>query len=747
MPVRIVIDTFMPSFFVARATPSEATRAAHHRKQLPLTDLAGAPVDCLYFSTYAALQQCSRDLRAAGLRPLESDIHPVERFLMERLVRGGMRVEGTAVKKGRYLELRNPLIRGDGAGAVLTTLSIDIETNADTGELYCIACCGAEDIVLMAGEGANGQGIEYCGGEPQLLRRFIAYLQETDPDVIIGWNVVDFDLAVMQQRCAAHNIPFDVGREPGARILASSDRAGDGRGRSERHTARVPGRAVLDVPAMLRAFHRTFEEYSLDYVAGRMLGRHKTIEAAGQEKIDEINRLFREDRQSLAAYNLRDAALTKEIFDKAMILPNAIERARRCGHLLDRSGGSVAAFDYLYLPLLHRAGYVSRDVADVTPPAAPLPGGYVMESQPGIYENVLLLDFKSLYPTIIMTFRIDPLGHAVQGGARIQGPAGPSFSRDASILPKIISELMQARAEAKRVHNESLSQVIKILMNSFYGVLGTPGCRFFSFELASAITGIGRYILRATRDYIEQSFGTKVIYGDTDSLFVLLGPAGEGRAAQRGRDMVAQTNAWLAKHISERFGADSALELEFETHFRFFFMPAIRGSAVGSKKRYCGAVEQDGGLTLVFKGLEAARSDWTEMAKRFQRDLYLRVFTGQPVEDFIRQIVDQIKRGEHDQYLVYRKGVRKRLEQYTDHIPPHIQAARMLGGRPPSRIAYVMTVDGPQPLEKVTAKLDYTHYIETQLAPVAEAILEWKGIRFESILSGQQDLFGGAAKN
>jgi DNA polymerase-2 len=207
--------------------------------------------------------------------------------------------------------------------------------------------------------------------------------------------------------------------------------------------------------------------------------------------------------------------------------------------------------------------------------------------------------------------------------------------------------------------------------------------------------------------------------------------------------MVAAVNTWLSVRLKEEFDAVSALELEFETHFRYFFMPALRGSLQGSKKRYCGAIERDGEMSLVFKGLEAARSDWTDLAKRFQRELYQRVFTGSPIGPFIVQTVAEIKQGKHDPDLVYRKGVRKRLDEYTDHVPPHIQAARMLSGRPPSRIAYVVTVDGPQPLGKVSAPLDYGHYIDTQIRPIAEAILEWEKKSFDAIMSGQQDLFMG----
>ena len=120
---------------------------------------------------------------------------------------------------------------------------------------------------------------------------------------------------------------------------------------------------------------------------------------------------------------------------------------------------------------------------------------------------------------------------------------------------------------------------LKILMNSFYGVLGSPGCRFFSPDIAQAITGTGQYILKTTSAYIEEHTPHKVIYGDTDSLFVLLGPEFESEAKEIGANIIKETNVWLTNHCREKFNTDSFLELEFETHFRHFFMPTIRGSS------------------------------------------------------------------------------------------------------------------------------------------------------------------------
>ena len=735
MPVQVVITNFRPLFFVPHAVSGELTTSADERRELPLRAMTGEPVDCCYFRTHAALQQCAQTLKIQPAALYESDIHPVDRYLMERSIAGGFKAEGPAGRNGDHVRMINPRLRGAPVQPALTVLSLDIETNVTSGSLYSIACSGTTDVVFVVGSRPDLPGIVFCRDEKTLLTRFYRHMAQEDPDIIIGWNVVDFDLKFLYERSRNCNLPFTIGRggSPGTVFPA---RGGN------RSVARIKGRVVIDVPVHLRTYFHTFEEYSLNFVAEALLGKSKEITLTGREKIAEIDRRYRDDIVEFARYNLRDAILTKEIFDTAGILPNAVERSRRSGHLLDRTGGSIAAFDYLYLPRLHRAGYVAADTPAFPSDDTPLPGGYVIEPKPGLYDNVLVLDFRSLYPSIIMSFAIDPLGRyrAAETGDTVRGPAGPRFSRAPAILPGIIAELLEARIEAKKSGNGPLSQAIKILMNSFYGVLGARNCRFFSAELATAITQTGQYLLKTSIRYIEESLGHPVIYGDTDSLFVHLGTGAEADAQATGRDLSCKVTGFLKRHLKERFAAESALLLQFEIHYRYFLIPAVRGTAYGSKKHYCGGTVQDGTLALHFKGMESARSDWTDLAKEFQQELIRRIFTGEPVERFVHRMVDDVTSGRADAKLVYKKRLRKHHDEYTHAVPPHVQAARRLEN-PPHLIRYCITVDGPQPVERLRSALDYRHYIDCQLQPVADSVLELTGSSFSGILSGQQDLF------
>ncbi|PZR52333.1 MAG: DNA polymerase II, partial [Stutzerimonas stutzeri] len=160
----------------------------------------------------------------------------------------------------------------------------------------------------------------------------------------------------------------------------------------------------------------------------------------------------------------------------------------------------------------------------------------------------------------------------------------------------------------------------------------------------------------------------------------------------------------------------------------------------------------DGSDGMVFKGLETVRTDWSPLAQRFQQELYLRIFHRQPHQDYVREYVRRTLAGEFDELLVYRKRLRRRLDDYQRNVPPHVRAARLADecndrlGRPRQYqnggwISYLITVAGPEPLEARTSAVDYDHYVTRQLQPVADAILPFVGDDFASLIDGQLGLF------
>ena len=233
-----------------------------------------------------------------------------------------------------------------------------------------------------------------------------------------------------------------------------------------------------------------------------------------------------------------------------------------------------------------------------------------------------------------------------------------------------------------------------------------------------------------------------MLYGDTGSLFVLVGGGvGEEEAAAVGACLAETLNAWWTETVLSEFDLESFLEIEFETHYIRFFMPTIRGSATGSKKRYAGYVRNsDGEFEMQFKGLESVRTDWTPLAREFQRELYRRIFFNEPYEDYVRQVAADLLDGNYDDKLMYRKRLRRKLDEYTKNIPPHVQAARKLG-KARRWVSYAITLSGPEPEEKRQSPFDYAHYLDRQLAPVADSILHIFNQSFEKLTGNQLEMF------
>ena len=276
-------------------------------------------------------------------------------------------------------------------------------------------------------------------------------------------------------------------------------------------------------------------------------------------------------------------------------------------------------------------------------------------------------------------------------------------------------------------------------MNSFYGVLGAPACRFHNPDIANAITSFGREMLLWSKARIE-GYGHRVLYGDTDSLFALSGTEEPVEARRLGEKLAGDLNRDLADHVRARWRVESRLELELEDLYLRLLLPHVRHGSAGARKRYAGLVEEGGARRVVFTGLEVVRRDWTDLAREVQRELYERLFTDRPVEDYLRDVVAALRAGRLDGKLVYRKSLRKDLAAYTASTPPHVAAARKMSGAAPRLVAYVVTTNGPEPAGEARSPLDHEHYLQKQVRPVAEPVLEVLGGDFSRIVGDRRQL-------
>jgi DNA polymerase-2 len=675
----------------------------------------------------------------------EADIRFAYRFLIDYNIQACIDIQGEHRKpspeENFFVEkvYENPKVSPLTFWPHLNVLSVDIETDISGKKILSISLYSdkVKQVLFLGKELGMEHAASYLN-EKELLEAFKKYILTVDPDVITGWNLIDFDFNLLRDKFKEHNIPFILGRtdkECSLRLTDSFFRDS---------SADFPGRAVVDAIHLMKVSFIKLEDYKLNTAAKSILGEGKLIESDDRSK--EIQELYDTNPKKLAEYNLKDAELVWKILEKTKVLDLSIRRSMLTGMQIDRVNASIASFDSLYLRKLKELKVVAPS-AFVTESDERIKGGFVMQSKPGMYKGIIVLDFKSLYPSIIRTFNIDPYSFVPhdkfiklpkkEQARLIEAPNSAHFLNQEGVLPQIIQTLWENRDHAKKEKDELANQAIKILMNSFFGVLANPTCRFYSLEMANAITHFGQFLIKLTASKIQEK-GYEVIYGDTDSLFVDTATDNMKKAEKIGIGLQDYINAFYKDFIRKKYHRDSFLDLEFDKAFKKFMMPKIRGAEIGAKKRYAGLIEENGKEEIVVVGLEVVRRDWTELAKKFQFGLLEHIFHDKPIDAYIKNFVDDLQNGKMDSLLIYRKAIRKDVADYTKTTPPHIKAARKLGRELPGLIEYIMTVNGPEPLEKTSSKIDYEHYVDKQLKPIADSLLSFQDKSFDDLIAKQK---------
>lgn len=725
----VTIDQFQNYFFKESKSPSS------------FQSLDGFWVEKVTCLNQADLRNKKKDCEDQGLRTFETDIKPVERFLMDLGIYAQVKIIGQGIKKDGLLCFVNPEMKKSDYYPKCKIMSFDIETGRD-GRLLSLAYSFrsadyCEDKTFVLGEGVKTSEVYFSPNEKGLLLYFQEAVKRLDPDIFTGWNVVGFDFHFLDKKSKELKSPLYIAR--GNRPLEMYQTArGD-------WMLNLEGRVVIDGPRSMKMNFFTFESFKLNSVAKELLGESKDIdEDETFDKWDEIERRFREDKMALAKYNVKDATLVLDIYEKIKLIDLLLNRSLISGLLLDKVGGSTAAFDHFYLPPLHEYGVVAPNVEDIGW-AKQSKGGFVLNPTVGIHSNVLVMDFKSLYPTVIQTFLVDPLSRFHRKEAPLSTPVGLTFSSTHHILPGKIAELLEKRSLAKKEKNANLSQAVKILMNSFYGVMGASACRFYHEDLPDAITGSGQWILKTVISFLEEQ-GLCVLYGDTDSLFVQL-PAFDAYD-EEALGLVAKVNEYLSVKLKSDFQVDSKLEIQYDKFFKTLILTSTRGMEEGAKKRYAGlALKNVNGVIkeeMVLTGMEYVRSDWSLLARNFQYELIRRVFYGEDLQEYIDETLEKLESRKLDDQLVLSKRLSKPLKEYVKNVPPHAKAGKILfeqKGILKKRPEYVMTLRGPIPIELPHADIDYDYYLERQLAPIADSILGLFGKSFETMRGPQLSLF------
>lgn len=745
----VAIIDFKPYLYISEKDLKKANPllAKFKTEKTNFTNFKKEKVIKIISPNYSELTKLASALHKKEINTYEADIKPNTRFLMDKDILGIIDVQGDYEKSERidriYINPEISPLPKESYFPKLKILSIDIESSKNTNELFCISFYSDNYNKSFIIADKKVKNAESCKDEYDLLEKIKEEIIAFDPDIITGWNVIDFDLNYLKEKFNEHKIPFNIGRtNENARIKIQGNFFRDS-------TAEVPGRQVLDALNMIKdpfiqeapmIKHADFDSYTLEDVSQALLGRGKLLKGKGRH--EEIENLYKEKKYSeLIEYNLKDANLVYDILNKTKILDLAVERSLLTGMPLNKITASIAAFDSLYIREANKKGLVSPTTKYEVKEER-IKGGYVMDSKPGIYHNLLVLDFKSLYPSIMKTFNIDPSSFIEKPEKNaIESPNNAYFRNENGILPEIIDKLHQAREKAKREKRELSSYAIKIIMNSFFGVLASPNCRYFNLQMANAITHFGQKIIKLTAEEIE-NLGYKTIYSDTDSVFVESNASKE-EAEKIGKKIESHINSFYQKIAKEKYKRTSYLELQFEKLYLAFMLPPLRsaeGKDIGSKKRYAGLKEKNGKEEIEIVGLEAIRGDWTEAAQEFQVQLLEKIFHKEEFVEFIRSYVKSLKAGKMDSKLIYKKSIRKSLDKYTKTTPPHVKAARLLDSLDSNIIKYYITEAGPEPIQKHKHKIDYQHYIEKQIKPIANTLLFFFDKDFDEIIKSSKQM-------
>ncbi|KAJ9506485.1 hypothetical protein QJQ45_019412 [Haematococcus lacustris] len=390
--------------------------------------------------------------------------------------------------------------------------------------------------------------------EAELLGRWRDLLVETDPDIIIGYNIINFDLPYLYERAEALGLKdfHQWGRVRGTRTrMRNAQFSSKAYGTHDYKELNIEGRVQFDLMVTIQREHK-LASYSLNSVSAHFLGEQK--EDVHHSAISELQNGNDESRRRLAVYCLKDAYLPQRLLDKLMFMYNYIEMARVTGvpmsYLLTK-GQSIKVFCQL-LRKSRQRGLLLPNIKVSAPVGDNVgyEGATVLDPKTGFYDKpVATLDFASLYPSIMMAHNLcystllppDRL-REVAPEERVLSPSGDSFVKAKlakGVLPEILEELLGARKRAKldlkaekdpfkRAVLDGRQLALKISANSVYGFTGATVGKMPCLAISASTTAYGRNMIMHTRQMVQDRYNRQngyeadceVIYGDTDSVMV-----------------------------------------------------------------------------------------------------------------------------------------------------------------------------------------------------------------------------------
>jgi len=697
----------------------------------------------------APLRHVMRSIR--GVKEIyEFDIQPARRYLIDSglVPMGGISFNGDVVEKDgmKTVLLDKPPAPTKAPKIDLNIMSFDIEvynptgsTRPDKDPILMISLAdnrGFKKVITWKDFKAGLDYVEVVPSEREMLERFVQIVEERDVDILLGYNTDLYDFPYMRERAKVLRVKLKLGRDS-SEVIARKRRLAT--------VARIRGRPHIDVYAMID-FLATIGNIRLIHYALENVYKYFT----GKDKLDiEFTEICDawdkggEKAKTFLKYSMSDADATLEI--GLELLPMFFELAR----IVRQSPFDVSRMtpgqlvEWLLIAEAFRIGELVpvRPVGEEFMERAEetYVGAYVMEPEKGLHEDIVVFDFRSLYPSIIVTHNIDPSALDCKCCKPSEATSVPELGyrfckkRNGFIpttLERIIKERVKVKEEMKKYKRDSREYrsldakqwAFKIIANSFYGMLGYPRARWYCKQCAESVTSFGRNYIYKTIEMAKNA-GFEVIYGDTDSLFCKL----NGKSKKDAIDFLKKVNESLP----------GIIELELEGFYK-------RGVFV-TKKRYAMISEDD---RMVVKGLEFVRRDWAALAKKTQEavlEAILRDGSREKAAKIVRDATKNIFEGkvDLDDLIIYTQ-LTMPIEQYKA-IGPHVAAAKKLKAKgasiePGMIIAYI-EAKGPGSISERAIpvddfkgmKYDADYYVENQVLPAVMRIMEVLGYREDDL--------------
>jgi DNA polymerase, archaea type len=706
--------------------------------------------------------------------PYEADILFKYRFMADHDLRGmsWINVEGKPTKtstvkcKAIMAESITPI--EILKNAPFRYLSLDIECLPEEARIpvpekdkiiavslaFSPAYKGKDHMVILAKHASANGNVISCSDEKEMLEKMKNVIDDYDPDIIGGYNINNFDIPFILKRMEIHKVPRDLGK---------SEKMTMTRKLQQTNITSISGRVIVDAFEIIKRDPWVkFKRYDLDTVSKEMLGIGK-LEMPGNplERMREMwnNR----DAHDLIEYSKRDAELVLRLIIEKRLLDKFFEVAKVCGLLMqDCLGGQSQRHEFRLIKEFYKRNYMMPckpdDVGDRVKDHN-LKGAFVLEPEVGFHEWIICLDFTSMYPSLIRAFNICTTTFLMNGESadHVVTAYGTKFVKPEvfkGFLPSLVNEMLSARVAVKKqmeletdTENKRILKAknlaLKDLSNSLYGYTGYTRSRLYVMDIANTITALGRDTIAKTKDLIENNYPVKVIYADTDSVFIKV------KTPINSLDEAEQLGRTISKFVS---GNLTGMDLKFEKVYKTFLIEA--------KKRYAGWAfekERDKWVDRIdMKGIETVRRDWCLLVSQTMLDVLNIILKEKDVKKasrHVRSVIGDLAGGKVPlEKLAVIKGITKSLESY-DGVQPHIELAKKIAQRDKTkslvgeRLEYVIVrgnqlvskrAEDPEFVKEKHLEIDSDYYVHNQLLPPLERIFEVCGVSHSELLEGMK---------